>query len=78
MQATIIDFYCKRCKKFLHVSYQATGDDNALVLPNAIIKCSHSHCKRALILKKFTEKKLLEGAVDGKYYIQPFSKEANN
>lgn len=69
MQAMVIDFYCKNCKKFLHVSYQVTGDDNALVLANAIIKCDHSHCKRALILKRITEKKLLEGAVNGKYYI---------
>ncbi len=36
MQATIIDFYCKNCKKFLHVSYKVTSDEYALVLPNAI------------------------------------------
>lgn len=68
MQATI-DFYCKHCKKFTHVSYQLTGDDKAFVLKNTIIKCSHSHCKRVLTLKKTTEEKLLESAVDGKYYI---------
>lgn len=49
------------------MSYLLTGDDNAPVLPSIIIKCSH--CKRALVLKNFTEKKLIELSVDGKYYI---------
>lgn len=62
-----IVFFCKRCKKSLHISYQLTGDDDALVLPNVIIKCTH--CKRVLFLKKYTEKKLLEGTVDGRFYI---------
>lgn len=48
-----IVFYCKRCKKSLHISYQITGVDNALILPNVIIKCTH--CKRVLFLKKYTE-----------------------
>ncbi|MFV0362844.1 MAG: hypothetical protein ACK5LL_07115 [Suipraeoptans sp.] len=65
MQDTI-DFYCKRCKKSLHTSYQVTGNDDALVLTNVIIKCK---CKRALFLRNYTEKKLLEGAVDGKFNI---------
>lgn len=62
-----IAFYCKRCKKSLRMSYVLTGDDNAPVLPSIIINCSH--CKRALVLKNFTEKKLIELSVDGKYYI---------
>ena len=62
-----IVFYCKCCKKSLHISYKITGNDDDLVLPNIVIKCTH--CKRALFLKKYTEKKLLEGAVDGKFYI---------
>ncbi|MDD3138860.1 MAG: hypothetical protein PHX08_07810 [Lachnospiraceae bacterium] len=65
MQA--IDFYCKRCNKSLHMSYEITGNDNAPVLPNVIIKCTH--CKRALFLRNYTEKKLLEGSVNGKFYI---------
>lgn len=62
-----IVFFCKRCKKSLHISYQITGDDDALVLPNVVIKCTH--CKRVLFLTKYTEKKLLEGAVDDRFYI---------
>ena len=62
-----IVFFCKRCKKSLHIIYQITGDEEALVLPNVIIKCTH--CKRVLFLKKYTEKKLLEGAVEGRFYI---------
>lgn len=49
------------------MSYQLTGNDDAPVLPNIIIKCTH--CKRALCLKKYTEKQLLEHAVGDRYYI---------
>lgn len=62
-----ITFYCKNCKKSLHMAYQLTGNDDALVLPNIIIKCTH--CKRALCLKKYTEKQLLEHAVGDRFYI---------
>ena len=62
-----IAFYCKRCKKSLHITYIVTGDGNAKVLPNIAIKCVH--CKRVLFLKNFTEQKLIEGSKDGKFYI---------
>lgn len=62
-----IAFYCKRCKKSLHIDYQITGNDDAPVIPNIIIKCSC--CKRAMYLKKYTEKLLLENADKGRYYI---------
>lgn len=62
-----ITFYCKNCKKSLHMYYQLTGNDDAPVLPNIIIKCTC--CKRALQLKKYTEKQLLEHAVGDRFYI---------
>jgi hypothetical protein len=62
-----INFYCKNCKKSLHMTYILTGDGSAPVLPNVVIKCTH--CKRALQLKKYTEKKLLEHAVGDRFYI---------
>ena len=62
-----ITFYCKNCKKSLHMSYILTGNDDAPVLPSVTIKCTC--CKRVLMLKKYTEKKLLEHAVVGRFYI---------
>ena len=47
-----IYFFCKKCRKSLGVTYTLTGDDNAPVLPNIMIKCSHNHCKRVMFLKK--------------------------
>ena len=32
-----ITFYCKNCKKSLHMSYQLTGNDDALVLPMVFV-----------------------------------------
>ncbi len=62
-----ITIFCKRCKKSLRISYVVTGNDEAPVLPSVIIKCPH--CKRALTLKKCTEKKFIANSVDGKYYL---------
>ena len=64
-----IYFFCKKCRKSLGVTYTVTGDDNALVLPNIMIKCSHNHCKRVMFLKNYTEKKLVDNSVNGKYYM---------
>ena len=64
-----IYFFCKKCRKFTGVTYTLTGDDNAPVLPNVMIKCSHNHCKRAMFLKNYTEKKLIENSVNGKLYM---------
>ncbi len=49
------------------MSYILTGNDDAPVLPSVTIKCTC--CKRVLMLKKYTEKKLLEHAVGGRFYI---------
>ena len=44
-----------------------TNDGDTPVLPNVAIKCTC--CKRVLMLKKYTEKKLLEHAVSDRFYI---------
>jgi acetyl-CoA carboxylase beta subunit len=62
-----IQFFCRKCKKSLKITYILTGNDNAQVLPNVMIKCQH--CKRVMYLKKYTEKMLIEGSVDAKFYI---------
>ena len=62
-----IVFYCKNCKKSLHMSYFLTGEDDAPVLSSVASKCTC--CKRVLQLKKYTEKKLLEHATADRFYI---------
>lgn len=62
-----IRLFCKNCKKSLHMSYILTNDGDTPVLPNVAIKCTC--CKRVLMLKKYTEKKLLEHAVSDRFYI---------
>jgi hypothetical protein len=64
-----IQFYCRRCKKSLRISYFLTGDDNAPVLPSVQIICNQKTCRRVMYLKNYTEKMLVENSVDGKFYI---------
>ena len=64
-----IYFFCKKCRKSLGVTYTLTGDDNAPVLPNIMIKCSHNHCKRVMFLKQYTEHKLIKNATGDKFYM---------
>lgn len=49
------------------MTYQLTGNGDAPVLHSIVIKCTH--CKRALQLKNYTEKKLLEHVVGDRFYI---------
>lgn len=62
-----IDLYCRKCKKSLRMSYIITGNEDAYVLENIVVKCHH--CKRALVLKKYTEAMLIKNSVDGKVYL---------
>ena len=64
-----IYFFCKKYRKSLGVTYKIIGNDDTLVLPNVVIKCSHNHCKRAMFLKNYTEKRLTENSVGGKFYM---------
>ena len=49
------------------MTYILTGNDDAPVLSNVAIKCTC--CKRVLMLKKYTENKLLEHAISDRFYI---------
>lgn len=62
-----ITFFCKRCKKSLRIKYKVSGDDFAPVLPNVEVACRH--CTRVMYLKKYTEAKLVENSVGGKFYM---------
>lgn len=65
-----IDFYCKKCRKTMKMSYVVSGDDEALVLPNMIVKCHTNKCTRAVVLKKYTEKMIiLSKSKDNVVYI---------
>ena len=58
MQA--IDFYCKKCRKSMRISYALTGDDNASAMNGIIIKCHTHKCTRVVTLKNFTEGQIKE------------------
>ncbi len=63
----MIDLYCRRCRRSLHVSYDVTGDPDAPVLPNVVIKCIR--CTRVMNVKNYTEHQILEHTKNNKYYI---------
>ena len=65
-----IDFYCKRCKKSLGVSYEATGDESTPVLTGVTMKCHTHKCVRVLAFKNMTEGEILKrGVENGKLYV---------
>ena len=53
MQA--IDFYCKKCRKSMRISYALTGDRTAPAMNGIMIKCT-----RVVTLKNFTEGQIVE------------------
>ena len=65
-----IDFYCKKCKKSMKMSYMVSGDKDALVLRGMTIRGHTNKCTRVLMLKNFTEGRLIENAdANGKCYL---------
>lgn len=67
--SNVIEFYCSKCRKYLHTDYHVTGDDTALVLPNQSVNCVSKHCKRVLYLKNYTERMVIDDIEDGKFYM---------
>lgn len=63
----VIDFYCKKCKKSMRISYMVTGNSSYPVLPSVIMKCHH--CNRVMTLKDFKEDELLDNVEHDKCYI---------
>ena len=69
-QLQAIDFYCKKCKKSMRISYALTGDDNASAMNGIIIKCHTHKCTRVVTLKNFTEGQIKSRAdAQGKCYL---------
>ena len=69
-QLQAIDFYCKKCKKSMRISYALTGDDNASAMNGIMIKCHTNKCTRVVTLKNFTEGQIKSRAdAHGKCYL---------
>ncbi len=69
-QLQAIDFYCKKCRKSLRISYALTGDDNAPAVNGIMIKCHTHKCTRVVTLKNFTEGQIRSRAdAQGKCYL---------
>lgn len=65
-----IDFHCKKCKKYLGMSYFPSGDPDAVVLNGIIMKCHTNKCIRTLTLKNVTESYIVAHAdKNGKIFI---------
>lgn len=65
-----IDFYCKNCKKSLKMTYELSGNPDALVMQGMTIRCHTHKCIRVLVLKKCTEGQLVKRiTMDGTVYI---------
>ncbi len=65
-----IEFYCKKCRKSMRMSYLITGIDDAPVLPGMIIRCHTNRCTRVKVVKKYTEEMVIARADnEGKVFI---------
>lgn len=65
-----VDFYCKKCRKSLKISYVLTGDPSAPALKGIVIRCHTNKCVRTVALMNMTEADLLERADKlGRVYI---------
>ena len=71
----VIDFYCKKCKKSMKVSYMVTGNRNYPVLPRVMMKCHH--CGRVMTLKNFKEGELLDKVEQDKYISDTYSQKSS-
>ena len=54
-----IDFYCKKCKKSLKMSYVVSGNNEMPVLQGIVMRCHTNKCNRVMALKNDTEGKLI-------------------
>ena len=65
-----IEFYCKKCRKTMKMSYALTGDKDAPAMNEIIIRCHTRKCTRVVTLKNFTEGKIVQRAnASGRCYL---------
>ena len=68
MQA--IDFYCRKCRKSMRISYTLTGNRKAPAMNGIMIKCHTHKCTRVVPLRNFTEGQIVENTdALGKCYL---------
>ena len=65
-----IDFYCRKCRKSMKMSYSLCGDDDAAALSGIMIRCHTRKCTRVVTFRSFKEGQIRRGAdASGKYYL---------
>ena len=65
-----INFYCRKCKKSLKMSYTPCGDDAVPAMNGIMIRCRTNKCTRVVIFRNFTEGNIISSAeADGKCYL---------
>ena len=65
-----IEFYCKKCKKSMKISYTPTGNPAAPVLAGITIRCHTNRCTRVIVLKNYAEEQILAQAdARGRCYL---------
>ena len=65
-----VDLYCKKCKKSMKMSYMVSGEKDAPVLTGITIRCHTNKCTRVVMLKNFTEGRLIAQAdTKGRCYL---------
>ncbi|MEE3462624.1 MAG: hypothetical protein VZR00_12235 [Lachnospiraceae bacterium] len=65
-----IEFYCKKCRKSMKMSYELTGDKDTPVMNGISIRCHTNKCTRVVTLKKYTEGKIIQRAgASGRCYL---------
>lgn len=65
-----IEFYCRKCRKTMKMSYALTGDKTTPVLTGMTIRCHTNKCTRVVMLKKYTEGQIIAQAdAQGRCYL---------
>lgn len=65
-----IEFYCRKCRKTMKMSYALTGDKTTPVLAGITIRCHTNKCTRVVMLKKYTEGQIIAQAdAQGRCYL---------
>ena len=54
-----IDFYCRKCRKSLKMSYEISGNEDAPAMNGIMIRCHTNKCTRVVTLKNFTEGQII-------------------
>ena len=63
-----INFYCKKCKCSMHMSYIPVGKPETPVMNGIVMKCTR--CKKASTFKNFKEGRITASVdKDNKFYL---------